>query len=483
MVKKTTLALGALAVTVFMTACVRADGSGNTAAQEPTESIMQTDIAQTGAENGSSETTETTENTKNTTSEAASEAPGKIPDKPSGELTCPLIVGQYGQDIEHSADYRYNENTNSWDEIYTVGDVSLVYSVAENKLTVEHGDKADAVSWAIQHFGGGVGMSIGLVDMTGDGSEELILEAHDRELGLYFVYDLKNEKDLSPYYCTDATNIFSAYLKEEYAAQLKKEVNEGFTAVGKDGIFSDVNGDEDLVYFSLRSNSDGVEMFDNVVTEKRLCYHWYSPGAAETYWNVDFDFTFDESECHIGNILTVNREVINAVPEPVKQALAGTKEVIYKGETLENVDALDDMQYEQIGRRIQVESFSVLDFDGDGLNEVAIIAELCYIFHTDGDKVYVYDIYYRAFSDLKTDATWNGSGGAACWYYVEFTGFTDTEMLYNIYLHVYEGTYWDGDYYSGNAKQLTKEEADAIISSGSDVMAKKYKYSKNYFNQ
>ena len=40
MVKKTTLALGALAVTVFMTACGRADGSGKTAVQEPTESIM-----------------------------------------------------------------------------------------------------------------------------------------------------------------------------------------------------------------------------------------------------------------------------------------------------------------------------------------------------------------------------------------------------------------------------------------------------------
>lgn len=483
MVKKTTLALSALAVTVLMTACGRADGSGNTAAQEPTESIMQTDIVQSGTENGSSGTTEITGNTQNSTGEAASEAPGRIPDKPSEELTCPLIGGQYGQDIEHSADYRYNENTDSWDEIYTVGDVSLVYSVSENKITIEYDGRTDEVAWAIQHFGGGVGMSIGLVDMTWDGSEEFILEAHDRELGLYFVYDLKNEKDLSPYYCTDASNIFSAYLKEEYAAQLKKEVNEGFTAIGKDDIFSDVNGDEDLVYFSLRSNADGVEMFENVVTEKRLCYHWYSPGAAETYWNVDFDFTFDESGCHIGNILTVNKEVINAVPEPVKQALAGTKEVIYRGEALENVDDLDDMQYEQTGRRIEAGSFSVLDFDGDGLNEVAVIAEPCYIFHTDGDKVYVYDINYRAFLDLKTDATWNGSGGASNWYYVEFTGFTDTEMLYNTYLHIYEDTYWDGDYYSGNAKQLTKEEADAIISSGSDVMAKRYKYSENYFKQ
>ena len=34
MVKKTILALGALAVTVLMTACGRADGSGNTAAQD-----------------------------------------------------------------------------------------------------------------------------------------------------------------------------------------------------------------------------------------------------------------------------------------------------------------------------------------------------------------------------------------------------------------------------------------------------------------
>ena len=90
MVKKTTLALGALAVTVLMTACGRADGSGNTAAQEPTESIMQTDIVQSGTENGSSGTTEITGNTQNSTGEAASEAPGRIPDKPSEELTCPL---------------------------------------------------------------------------------------------------------------------------------------------------------------------------------------------------------------------------------------------------------------------------------------------------------------------------------------------------------------------------------------------------------
>ena len=91
----------------------------------------------------------------------------------------PLIGGQYGQDIEHSADYRYNENTNSWDEIYTVGDVSLVYSVAENKLTIEYDGRTDEVAWAIQHFGGGVGMSIGLVDMTWDGSEELMTGSLD----------------------------------------------------------------------------------------------------------------------------------------------------------------------------------------------------------------------------------------------------------------------------------------------------------------
>ena len=126
MVKKTTLALGALAVTVLMTACGRADGSGNTAAQEPTESIMQTDIAQSGAENGSSGKTETTGNTENTMGDTQTTGSDEIPDKPTEELICPLIGGQYGQDIEHSADYRYNENTDSWDEIYSVGDVSLV---------------------------------------------------------------------------------------------------------------------------------------------------------------------------------------------------------------------------------------------------------------------------------------------------------------------------------------------------------------------
>lgn len=46
------------------------------------------------------------------------------------------------------------------------GDGSLVYEKAENKLAIEHDGKTSEVSWTIQHFGGGVGMSIGLVDMT-----------------------------------------------------------------------------------------------------------------------------------------------------------------------------------------------------------------------------------------------------------------------------------------------------------------------------
>ena len=226
----------------------------------------------------------------------------EIPDKPTEELTCPLIGGMTGQDTEHSSGYRYNKGTNSWDEVYTVGDVSLVYEKAENKLAIEHDGKTSEVSWAIQHFGGGVGMSIGLVDMTGDGSEEFILEAHDRELSLYFVYDLKNERDLSPYYCTDASNIFSSYLYEEYAAQLKEAVNDSFTSVGMEKIFSDVDGELDLDLFKLRRDDAGIEMFENVITEKRLCYHWYSLSAAGTYWDCIFDFTFDENGCCMENI-------------------------------------------------------------------------------------------------------------------------------------------------------------------------------------
>lgn len=99
------------------------------------------------------------------------------------------------------------------------------------------------------------------------------------------MYDLKNERDLSRYYCTDASNIFSSYLYEEYAAQLKEAVNDSFTSKGMEKIFSDVDCELDLDLFKLRRDEDGIEMFENVITEKKLCYHWYSLSAAGTYWD------------------------------------------------------------------------------------------------------------------------------------------------------------------------------------------------------
>ena len=69
-------------------------------------------------------------------------------------------------------------------------------------------------------------MRIGLVDLTMDRQDELVLEVYDRERSLYFVYDLGDGRDLSPYYCEDASDISSAYFYPEYAKELLEAVNE-----------------------------------------------------------------------------------------------------------------------------------------------------------------------------------------------------------------------------------------------------------------
>ena len=187
-----------------------------------------------------------------------------------------------GTEKKPDVSYRYNEEHNSWDEVYSLENISMIYDTADNEIYLEFGDSHEKVSWVIQRLGGGMGMSMGLLDMTEDGSDDLVVAVHDRELKLYFVYDLKNKKDLSPFYCTDASNIFSAYMYPQYAEEIVNAVNENFSETpdleGK-SVAAEDDGSLKADWMHLRNDAYGVEMYQNVIDDKVLCYRWYKPLA------------------------------------------------------------------------------------------------------------------------------------------------------------------------------------------------------------
>lgn len=557
-----------LAAAVLFTACTR--GGGGVADAEKVPPAGQTETEQVTVTDKES-----------------------IPDKPTAELYCGLLDGMDEEKVTHRADYRYNEDSNSWDEVYSIDNVSVVYDTTDNKLAIEYMDSVREVPWAIQHSESGAGMRIGLVDLTMDKYDELVLEVYDRERSLYFVYDLRDGRDLSPYYCEDAADISSAYFYPEYAEELLEAVNESFADVGMEGIYADDEGFK-VDYLCPQRDSFG-QISKSIVKNKMLSLQVYNPITYGTYWSCDFDMRFDGNGCHIWNVEAENgflkyskkirkpdensltgkveyenghfclvytgedvevkilivgknspmevyldgkkverdeflnvdayeqlsfsaededgdgvtdklvwttqypnqkpgswamtfdsipqsagETVIESVPELIKEALTGRREIIFNGESVQSVD---DIVSSATGRKLREDTFSVVDFDADGLNEVVMYDEPSYVFHTDGERVYVYAIPYRGLTDIKTDGTWNSSGGASEYYYNRFAGFTDAEMLSETYLHVHGDTYWDGDYYSeeGQANELTEEQAKAVMAEYSEVRTGIYRYSRHYF--
>lgn len=60
-----------------------------------------------------------------------------------------------GTEKKPDVSYRYNEEHNSWDEVYSLENVSMIYDTADNEIYLEFGDSHEKVSWVIQRLGGG----------------------------------------------------------------------------------------------------------------------------------------------------------------------------------------------------------------------------------------------------------------------------------------------------------------------------------------
>lgn len=79
----------------------------------------------------------------------------------------------------------------------------------------------------------------------------------------------------------EISNIFSAYMYPQYAEEIVNAVNENFSETpdleGK-SVAAEDDGSLKADWMHLRNDAYGVEMYQNVIDDKVLCYRWYTLG-------------------------------------------------------------------------------------------------------------------------------------------------------------------------------------------------------------
>lgn len=180
---------------------------------------------------------------------------------------------------------------------------------------------------------------------------------------------------------------------------------------------------------------------------------------------------------------TITREIIASIPELIMKVLLNDGAFTLEGVSYENLEDLEKLYR----RHEDYEVFSVIDFDSDGYNEVVLYDEPSYIFHTDGENVYAYKINFRCIQWLKTDGTFNSSGGASDLYYHKFVEFTENEFVYETYLYIkgyMDGKkgpfYFDGVEDDKDTRMLTEEEGVSLITAYSQEELPRYPLSDLY---
>lgn len=155
----------------------------------------------------------------------------------------------------------------------------------KGKLYIEYDGKEVTVPWATQEIEPGGGGSFYVQDVTGDGYEDLIAAMSIRQIHAFFVYDLKNGKDLSPYYCKNLDLYDGLYTYEEYASQINAAVNPLLEEIGMESVDM-LNGECEHMYGRRGENG----FFEN----NRLLFTYNgNPTANECEWTclVEYDFT------------------------------------------------------------------------------------------------------------------------------------------------------------------------------------------------
>ena len=75
----------------------------------------------------------------------------------------------------------------------------------------------------------------------------------------------------------EISNIFSAYMYPQYAEEIVNAMNENFSETpdleGK-SVAAEDDGSLKADWMHLRNDAYGVEMYQNVIDDKVLCYRW-----------------------------------------------------------------------------------------------------------------------------------------------------------------------------------------------------------------
>lgn len=271
------------------------------------------------------------------------------------------------------------------------------------ELYIEYDGKQTAVPWARSESEIAADDSFYLQDVTGDGIKDLIGKAESASIKAVFVYDLKNEKDLSPYYCVRHNLDDGLYTKEEYSSR----INEAFKALtdesGETPIDVSCMGSfEPLVSHAYRDEEWEKDFDENGVlkfTYGGICWHC----------TVEYDFTGGECNMRIAEAETQYsrlKELFDVHGENILEArVVAYNKVIASNEDIEitvtsggfNGNGRVILKYKDWEAEREDEDwyfrydsdkvyFEFYDYDGDGADEL--------LYHTvlDGeDEVLVYE--------------------------------------------------------------------------------------------
>lgn len=282
----------------------------------------------------------------------------------------------------------------------TVDDVRL--HGVNGELYIEYDGKQAAVPWARTDSEIAIDHSFYLHDVTGDGSGDLIGLAENAGIRAVFVYDLKNEKDLSPYYCVRHNLEDGLYTKEEYASRINEELKKLTDESGETPI--DVSHKlcrEPIASYAHAKESENG-FFENGVlkfTYGGICWHC----------TVEYDFTGGECNMKIletetqysrlkelfdvhgenileAKVLSDNRVVVsneNIEITVTSGGFTGNGRVILKYKDWEAEREIEDWYFRYDSDKVYFEYY---DYDSDGADEL--------LYHTvlDGeDEVLIYE--------------------------------------------------------------------------------------------
>lgn len=268
------------------------------------------------------------------------------------------------------------------------------------ELYIEYDGREVAVPWATQEIEPGGGGSFYVQDVTGDGYDDLIGAFGIREIRVMFVYDLKNGKDLSPYYCKHHNLHDGLYTYEEYASPINQALKPLFEENGRAPVDVSYQKALERTGYVEQGNND---FFENGVLKFRYCgIGWQC--------KVEFDFTggecsmkiikaetqysrlkeiFDVHGEHIIDAEVISDNEIIAANEVIEVCVTssyntGNGDITIKYKDWESERTIEDWSFNYQSDKVY---FELYDFDNDGADELLYHAVI------DGeDKVQVYEL-------------------------------------------------------------------------------------------